>query len=288
VTYRRSDGSVASSVGALRLVEERVGPRYERHTFEGELEGIKLAVTFSVWPLEGIVEAGYTLSFEEKELGVMWDDLSKLQVQWLMPDAVRISHDIPFGVVEALPRTVVHATSWVAGEVSDEECVQIVHFGNPKFLVDRGLVSNVLAWGGKQFTNRMARRFLGATQYDFRLDGTFNSRFVVVVGRPDPWSLARKAQGLRLNSEVVLSAGPVDLASLGANWPCLPEPLVCTSVEPDEGKLRMRVYNCSCSLVPLSAIPALPYRQLRSLGGAEVSALGPWEIGHLALSRGSE
>jgi hypothetical protein len=283
VTYRREDGSIASSVGALSPVEQKLEADYELYRFGGELDDIKLAVTFLLWPRAGVAEAEYALSFEEKELGVMWDDLSKLQVQWLMPDARRSSHDIPFGVVEARPGTVVHATSWFAGEVSDEECVQIVHFGNPKFIVQRGSVSNVLAWGGRQFTNRMARRFLRASQYDLRLDGTFTSRFVVSATRPDPCTLARKAQGLRLNPELVFSPQPLDLPR-SPHWPSLPEPLVCTSVELDEGKLRMRVFNCSDSPVPSSAVSSPGHLQLTSLDGAEIGGLGPWKIGYAVLS----
>lgn len=282
VTYRREDGSIASSVGTLRPVEQKMEPGYGLYRFEGELDDIKLAVTFSLWSRAGIAEAEYTLSFQEKEVGVMWDDLSKLQVQWLTPDARRCSYDIPFGVVEARSGTVVHATSWVAGEVSDEECLQIVHFGNPKFLVQRGSVFNVLAWGGRQFTNRMARRFLRASQYDLRLDGTFTSRFVLAAERPNACGLARNAQGLRLNPELVLLPQPLDVPR-SRNWPSLPEPLVCTSVEPDEGKLRMRVFNCSDSHVPLSAISSGDHLQLTSLDGAQMDGLGPWKIGYAAL-----
>jgi len=287
VTYRREDGSIASSVGALSPVEQKMGSGYALYRFDGELDDIGLAVTFSLWPHAGVVEAEYTLSFEEKELGVMWDDLSKLQVQWLTPDARRSSHDIPFGVAAARPGTVVHTTSWVASEVSDEQCVQIIHFGNPKFLVQRGSVSNVLAWGGTQFTNRMARRFLRASQYDLRLDGTFTSRFIVAAGRPEPCGLARRAQGLRLHPELVLSPEPLELPP-SSNWPWLPEPLVCTSVEPDEGMLRMRVFNCSDSPVPLSAISSSRHLRLTSLDGAEMGGFGPWKIGYAALSSDAE
>lgn len=283
LVYRREDGSNASSVGTLREVERTKAVECERYRFSGSLDDISVSVSYTVWPAERIVESEYTLGFEKKELGVMWDDLSKLRVRWLMPDTSHMFHDIPFGVEYARPDRVVHATSWIAGDVASQETIQVIHFGNPKFLVTKDSVSSVLAWGGREFTNRMHRGFLKSSQFDLRLDGMFTRRFIVAAGRPEAWGLARRAQGLRLNPQTVVGAQQRQ-TSLKGESATLTEPLVCTAVEPVESKIRMRVFNCSDLVVPAARVWSSGEAEATGLDGSRLEAFGPWQIGYVTVS----
>lgn len=285
--FTRPNGRVVPVNATLR----QDPPEDARHAnFSGVADGVAVRVHYRLLQdgLGAVVD--YSWTFDQDAIGDMWDDTSKLLIDWAGSGPQTIRYDVPFGVAEARPDRPIHATSWVALEV-DGGTVHVIHDGHPKFLVGpEGGLSSVIAWGSHTFTNRMDTRFTRAQQFDLRLTGTVHTRFVLLSlasGAPAA-ALSRIAQGIRLQT---LAPGPVHRwealrqrvrTTLGP----LASGLVCTSTTEHHGGLQFRVVNMGAPVTPEAAFPArVPSAQVTfaSLGGAPLTLLDSWRIAHIQV-----
>ncbi len=287
LTFSRPDGRTISSHGQFQELSRIRTALGETVHFRGQLDGIDTEVVYEVVGPLPALDVRYRFRFSHDEIGMMWDDETKLRCHWKFPSASKIQHDIPFGVVAARSGRPIHATSWLSASVHNMGGVQVVHYGHPKFLVGtQGDVSCPLAWGSRTFTNRMARRFSEARQYDLTLDGTFTSRFTLVPFHPEATSAlqARRAQFARLKPPVITSRTP----TAAAPFPkiVLADSLVCTSVEWVDSHLRLRVVNMGQELSIRNLLldhGGTVRVNLADVGGQPLDRLPPWRIAHVDL-----
>jgi hypothetical protein len=217
----------------------------------------------------------------------MWDDTSKLGLDWRLPEGARVEHDIPFGVVDARPGRPMHASTWVGVTSPSGEGFVIVHYGTPKFLYQGDRLVSVLAWGGRTFTNRMSRRFAEAQQFDLRVNGrhVFHFRVIPVPAGTSIVQRYRLAQAARAYYHPLVGRPLPKLVVLGSGAPLnLAEPLVSTSIERRDGGMRLRVLNCGGGITSVrDAFGPDWHVHGTSLAGTPLAELKPWAIAHLTL-----
>ncbi|MCD6386542.1 hypothetical protein J7M23_12295 [Candidatus Sumerlaeota bacterium] len=134
------------------------------------LRHIPVTETYFFFKKEPIIKVELVFEFNGDEIGLFYQDETKINVYFptrnRQSGGDEIYYDIPFGYVEGRAQRPIFAINWLW-------CNGLVYVnrGTPKHWVKDGVVANVLAWGGNQFSNRMHYGWERQTKYDIRLYG---------------------------------------------------------------------------------------------------------------------
>jgi hypothetical protein len=113
----------------------------------------------------------HKMEFEKSNIATLWEDENKLNWIWSFNFTGEIIHDIPFGSCKEKIGRPILCPSWV--DFGNEQAgVTIAQFNNPKFWSRDSKIGNVIAWGGKNISNRQHRFWVENAEFSTLLNGT--------------------------------------------------------------------------------------------------------------------
>jgi len=276
-----------SHTGPLQLWRSALGMRF---TTAGRLgSSIHADLTVQLYHQLPRIDMEWAFTFRRASIGTFYDDESKLCVHWPLAIDGAVTHDIPFGVVEARPDRPCFPVSWL--DVSDgARGLAYFHRGTPKHWVRRGTLTNLLAWGEdteaigsrmwrhnwpKAFDQRLrGRHAIQSAVYphpgDWRRAGVpamaraYGAAPLACVTEPHGGRLPRRAELVALQAPDVVSTA---LTVRGSEIVCR---AYSVGVQPSAVSMRLDGLRC---------------RELRSLGGHRLERLAPFQVGELVLER---
>jgi len=212
------------------------------HMFEGEvcyilsrsssLGDIPVKERYFFFRNENFIEAELEFDFHSNEVGNFWMDETKINVYY--PTAGGgIHHDIPFGYISGRANRPLFATNWIycGGLV-------YVNWGTVKHWVRKGVIANVLAWGGNIFDNRIDFGWVAQQQYDLKLYGKQTIKYALIpLGEFDGNRIVREVNDLTAPVFVTRGSGEKSFYEVKN------KDLVITAVFEKEGKVWARGYN---------------------------------------------
>jgi hypothetical protein len=160
----------------------------ERKTALGDIPVTERYLFFKRQPA---IKAEITFDFDGNEVGYMWIDKTKINVYYPTVGS-EIYHDIPFGYIQARENRPLFAPNWVYSNG-----LVYANRGTVKHWVDKGLLANVIAWGGNHFSNRVHWNWLESSQYDLRLYGKQKIEYYLIPhGEFDGNAIAKDVNAL--------------------------------------------------------------------------------------------
>jgi len=140
---------------------------------------------------EPVIKAEIDFDFHGDEVGVFWQDDTKIDVYYPTGGS-EVYQDIPFGYVQARENRPLFPTNWVY-------CGGLVYVnrGTNKHWVSNGVIGDVIAWGGNRFSNRIHLGWSNRTQYDLRLYGKHKIEYYLVpFGEFDGNKIVRQVEAI--------------------------------------------------------------------------------------------
>jgi len=120
----------------------------------------------------------HNILFNQTNIANLWDDEDKLNWFWALNFRGQITHDIPFGILEEKVGRPILCPSWM--EYGDgKQGITIAQKSHPKFWVKNQLVGNVIAWGGKNVSNRQHRFWVDDAEFNVSLNGNYFAEHAV-------------------------------------------------------------------------------------------------------------
>lgn len=135
---------------------------------------IPVAERYDYFKHANLIRVRLTFDFQGDEVGYFYTDESKICLYY--PTAATLAvQDIPFGFVTSMPERILYAPNWVrVGGLT------LINRGNCKYFLKNGAITNMLAWGGTEFTNRQHIGWSNRTEYDLRLYGQQTIEYYVM------------------------------------------------------------------------------------------------------------
>lgn len=282
VRFRLEGGEWLSSRQGPVTIHHTTGPVADILRIESRVGGLPIETQIFFYHHSPRIEFRADITFDQTELGVFWDDATKLNVYWPLSFSGAIRHDVPFGVVDGRERRPLLATRWV--DVSDER-MGFTYFnrGTVKHWINDRTLANVWAWGtnGNCFNNRnLPALFMKG--FDLRLNGRQRIEYAIC-----PHSRFEDAQVVRMAHSYteplfgIVTANSTGVLSSDCSALRILEPaLASTVVESTSRGLRLRVYNTSERAVDVAA-SVRPTAEFRSLEGMRQDTVNPHQIGWL-------
>ncbi|MCX7018584.1 MAG: hypothetical protein WCK47_04655 [bacterium] len=176
----------AAEIGYMR------GPVADVLVRRAHLDSIPIIEKYFFFHDEPLIRAELEFDFNGNEAGYFWMDETKINVHYPLAACDTIWHDIPFGYIQARQGRALFATSWIySGGLI------YVNQGMPKHWVKNGVLTNMIAWGGHSFTNRMQFGWAKQTMYDLRLYGSHKIKYdIIPAGAFDGREITRRAGDL--------------------------------------------------------------------------------------------
>jgi len=223
--------------------------------------------------------------FNGHQIGTMWEDWTKLNAYW--PVAGRsIRHGIPYGSIDGREGVPLYAPHWLSVQ-GPAGGLALFNTGTPKHFVEQGIIGNILAWGGRVFTNRTNTDWEKCHNYDLTLKGTHTIRSGAMVFAPgaSEVQLTRAAQCLNSPMLVCASKGAdggkpqvwtLDLGGTG---------LIGTAILTMGGRPVCRFFEPAGKLHSAKDIQAAIGAdvQVSDLTGRILDRVDPYRIGYLTL-----
>ena len=273
----------------LEILETPVASIVSVHGRLGPI-GLHEDIVISRWCAR--IDFRMTLDFGRAPISVgdFWDDTTKLNVYWPIRSTGHVVHDIPFGVVSARSGRPVFCTTFL--DTSDDRAgFAYFNRGTTKHWMDGGVLANVLAWGGRKFSNRHPGLWEHVDLYDLRLVGSQTIEYAILPHPGDyrEGNVPREAQQY---TTPLVAVGPI--AGIAPQMKAVtgielaPPNLVCTAILPDVDGLKLRVFESfgravrsedvlgSCSFANCT---------IRDLGGREIETIRPFQICCIHLRR---
>jgi hypothetical protein len=223
--------------------------------------------------------------FDHHLIGVMWEDWTKLNAYWpTVGETIR--HDIPYGVIDGMDKLPLYASSWLS-VFGSEGGLALINTGMPKHYVEDGTIANVLAWGRKEYSNRLQGSEEWVHAYDLSLSGVHYLRSAVVALATDhsEVDIARRAQCVN-HPLLVFHASQTDV---------LPKPywsldlsrtnLLSSSLSLRDGRPVCRFWESGGGSQTVEELrEALGMNvDVTDLAGEPLEVIGPYRIGYLRL-----
>lgn len=247
--YLSEDGTIvggAGRPGTMRCLSGEIGHILR---VDAPIGDIPMEIEFIATPFNACLEFSTRFHFSGNAIGVMWEDWTKLNSYWSI-NGDRIRHDIPYGAIDGEDMLPLYAPSWVSVR-SDPSGLALMNTGTPKHFVQEGVLGCVLAWGGKEYSNRQdVDAYIQLCQderyqYDLKLYSkqTIRSGAMALASNSMETDIARAAQCL--NSPLLVLASDDSLFSeqrhvaldLGKM------DLIVTAIFLQEGKLCYRFFE---------------------------------------------
>jgi hypothetical protein len=165
----------------------------------GSLAEIPVKETYFLFRNESFIKVELEFDFHGNEVGYFWLDETKVNVYY--PTAgERIHYDVPFGYTTGRANRTLFALNWIC-------CggLAYVNWGTVKHWVKKGVIANVLAWGGNVYDNRLDFDYwVTQQQYDLKLYGKQTIKYALIP--------LREFDGNRIVRQVADMAAPVFIA----------------------------------------------------------------------------
>jgi hypothetical protein len=212
------------------------------HLYEGEvcyilsrsasLGDIPVKERYFFFRNENLIKAELEFDFQGNEVGNFWMDETKINVYYPTGGG-GIYHDIPFGYLSGRGNRTLFATNWIfcGGLV-------YVNWGTVKHWVRKGVIANVLAWGGNTFDNRSDFEWVEQQQYDLKLYGKQTIKYALIpVGEFDGNRIVRAVTDLTAPVFVTEGSGEKSFYEVKN------KNLAATAIYAKEGKVWARGYK---------------------------------------------
>lgn len=269
------------------------GPLGVRLRAHGRLsERIRVDVEIDCLDALPRIEIRHRFEFDDASIGTYFDDDSKLLLHWPLRVIDGATHDVPFGVVDAVREQSIFPTTWLDLRVGDSGLL-LLHAGTPRHWIEDDEVVRLLGWG--EDTDAIGNR-LGRSRWLKRFDQRLRGEHVIgsaVVVHPATWGpddLIAEARSYAVRPVVHVirqpGAGPLPLDSRLVTLP--PTGPHATSVTGRSGRVVLRVHGGpnEGSIDDLSA-SGLRIGAVRSPGGDSLDRLAPWQIAELTFEEAS-
>ena len=235
------------------------------------------------------IDVTWKFVFSQASVGTFFDDDSKLLVRWPLSFAGIISHDIPFGVVNAHPERPFFPTSWI--DISNgSQGLAFFHQGTPVHWVSRNTIFNLLAWGEDTdaIHNGLGRnRWLKS--FDQRLNDshTINSAIYIHTGDWQTGGVAPAAQAYNQPPLAFLTHSHTGSLPAHAELLQLTDPdLIPTAVFCRDDQVVCRAVNLgSESVRGETNLDELRKIAFKTIAGQPTTSLSPYQIGELVFAR---
>lgn len=169
----------------------------------GKISSVDLKETYYYYKNKNLIEVHLAFNFHGEDIGYFWLDETKLNVYW-PTQGDEVYHNIPFGYVKSRDERVIFANDWVYSNG-----LIFSNNGNVKHWTRRGVLANVLAWGGNSFSNRMHYGWAKQNQYDVRPYGSHELVYYIIpAGEFDPVMVEAAVQELE---PVCIGRGAVEM-----------------------------------------------------------------------------
>ena len=244
-----------SNIGISKVCEIIKGALFDKVTSKGYMEDIRYQMEIRLPHGSSTnIEFDLELEFSNHEIGDFWHDESKMCICWeLEQKKPEIIIDEPFGVVTCKPNRPIHAANYVALFENDKGVV-VRHNGTPKSWVTGNKVTNLIAWGGKRFTNRSGFLHEATPRIDVRLDGVYHYNYSI--------SIAEHKDIPRITSDINSRITPFWIYEQKESTNILPfenklieiesNNIIPTAVEENDGNFILRAYEVSgTSCIPV-------------------------------------
>jgi len=148
--------------------------------------------------------------FNGDEIGVFWEDETKLCLVVEFGGVENIWHAIPFGAVSMPAGYGFFSAGWTALESQKSNVgLALLTRGNPRQFYRDGKLFCVLAWGGTRFSLRMPATWDRIDRFDHRLYGKHLLEFALI-----PYAGDWKSAKIPICSQKFLNPARVDLCGL--------------------------------------------------------------------------
>ena len=129
---------------------------------QGNVGKTKVVQDLFFFKKENFIKIETEFFFNGEEIGTFLLDETKLNFYYPLADE-KLVHNIPFGITDVKSSAAFFATDYVFNDN-----VMFVNKGNCKFIFQDNILSNVIAWSGDTFTNRMHESWEN-NRYDLRI-----------------------------------------------------------------------------------------------------------------------
>ncbi|MDR1287426.1 MAG: hypothetical protein LBK08_07445 [Treponema sp.] len=220
------------------------GNLYDKVSVKGMIEDIPYALIIKLPHGHGQkIDFDLDLSFNMHEIGDFYHDESKLNIYWETNQRKpEIIMDEPFGWIQQRSDRPLIAANFV-GLFENETGLVFQHTGTPKSWVSGSTFANLIAWGGKNFTNRSPWGWSTFDIFDMRLDRPCHYNYSV--------SIAENQNIAAVAGRISSSITPLITARCGS--PVVPtslltlknDNLIVTAVEQKDDVIAVRMYDVS-------------------------------------------
>lgn len=284
VRFRLEGGEWLSTRQGKVTIHRTTGPVADLLRIQSHVGDLPVETRISFYHQLPRIDFQTDITFNQTELGVFWDDATKLNVYWPLSFSGAIRHDVPFGVVDGREHRPLLATRWV--DVSNQR-MGFAYFnkGTVKHWIEGRTLANVWAWGtnGNCFNNRnLPALFMKG--FDLRLDGRQRIEYAIYPHGPFQGAdVVRMAHSYTEPPFGVIASGSTGTLPLAYSAFQIEAPsLTATVVEAAAGGLRARVYNTSDGTVEV-AERVHPSVVFQTLDGTPQGVVNPHQIGWLSV-----
>ncbi len=192
--YLELDGTLRGGPGRSGSLRHFRGPVGEVIRVEAPVGDVPSSIEFLASPAVVGLNITTRFDFDRHLIGVMWEDWTKLNAYWPTVGQT-IRHDIPYGVTDGMEKLPLYASSWLS-VFGSEGGLALINTGMPKHYVEDGTIANVLAWGRKEYSNRLQGSEEWVHAYDLSLSGAhyLRSAAVAMAAGHSEVHIARRAQ----------------------------------------------------------------------------------------------
>ena len=234
------------------------------------------------------IDLDWIFDFDMASIGHFFDDETKLRVQWPLAFSGKISHDIPFGVVDTRDERPFFPANWT--DISDgEKGLAYFHQGTSKHWVIGKTLFNLFAWG--EYTDAIGNR-LDMTRWPKCFDQRLNGRHTIhaaVLPHPGDWRFANLAGEARsYNMPPIAFAAQPHSGTLPTQRTLMaisdPE-IASTSIKVVDDQIVTRLYSLKEKSVPVGMnVDNAQVAELKGLHGEKLDKIGPFQIAHLVIN----
>lgn len=239
-----------------------------------------------------LVMLRFLFDFDGDELGISWEDETKLCLALEFSGLEDVWHAIPFGAVKMPIGYGFCSVGWTALENKKKNMgLAFLTRGHPRQFYRDGRLYCTLAWGGTRFSLRIPTAWDKIDRFDYRLYGKHTLEFALAPYAGD-WRSAR----IPIYSQKFLNPARVDLCEPEANFGSRRlleidgnSPLI-VGIEKGAGETVFATgHECVGKDANLDAVfsDSLKVERLSSLSGNDLSVIRPFQIfrAHLTPSR---
>jgi len=279
--WRKEDGWIEERAASEFLIEE--GDVCTAVKVKLDFGGIPVVRELVLYREIPLVTLRFLFEFAGDEIGLSWEDETKLCLT-LELDGVRdVWHSIPLGAVSMPAGYGFFSNGWTALERRERDMgLALLTRGHPRQFYRDGRLFCVLGWGGTRFSLRIPAAWDRIDRFDHRLAGKHVLEFALIPYVGDWRSskipiLARKfLNPARVEScEAVWSDGSRRLFEIDGY-----SPLLVGMDEGPDGGLVVTGHECAGVAADLDGVSteSLVLDRLDALGGQRLEAIAPFQI----------